>query len=38
MIPTDDETEVDLLRSGPIETTIVKLLRGRLDGPITVGV
>ena len=38
MIPPDDETEVDLLRSEPIAATIVKLLRGRLDGPITVGV
>jgi hypothetical protein len=38
MIPTDDETEVDLLRSEPIAATIVKLLRGRLDGPMTVGV
>ena len=38
MIPTDDETEIDLLRSEPIAASIVKLLRGRLDGPMTVGV
>jgi hypothetical protein len=38
MILTDDETKVDLLRSELIAATIVRLLRGRLDGPMTVGV
>lgn len=38
MILTDNETKVDLLNNEAIAKTIVELLRGRPDRPVTVGV
>ncbi len=38
MILTDNETKVDLLNNEAIASTIVKLLRGRPEQPVTVGV
>jgi len=38
MILTDNEAKVDLLNNYAIAATSIKLQRGRLDKPITVGV
>ncbi|HEX3696237.1 MAG TPA: Qat anti-phage system ATPase QatA [Polyangia bacterium] len=38
MILTDNETKVDLLNNEAIAKTITKLLRGRPDHPVTIGV
>lgn len=38
MVITDNETKVDLLNNEAIAATIVSLLRGRLDRPVTVGI
>jgi hypothetical protein len=38
MLLADNKTKVDLLNNEAIATTIVTLLRGRPDKPVTVGV
>ncbi|SCC93132.1 hypothetical protein THIX_30360 [Thiomonas sp. X19] len=37
MIPTDNETKVDLLNNEAFATTIIGLLREKPDHPVTIG-